>query len=161
MGKWGCLFCLWWRDCKQIANVFDTLYLKRDFKIHCFFLKYLVEPFSKWSCSEINACKVWFKDVSNGVNNRSEEQLQQAETLVPWFKHRKNVRCLKQRRRICNELLVTEKLNVFYFVKSFIENRKLFIYSSICLRSHCFKKMILSNNWWIITLLTFSIWLMR
>ena len=30
---------------RQITNVFDILYLTRDFKIHCCFLKYLVEPF--------------------------------------------------------------------------------------------------------------------
>ena len=30
---------------RQITDVFDILYLTRDFKIHCCFLKYLVEPF--------------------------------------------------------------------------------------------------------------------
>ena len=75
---------------RQTTDFFDTLYLRRDFKIHCCFLKCLVESFSKWSCSEINACKVWFKDKSNGVNNRSEEQ-KQAEMPVPLFKQRKDV----------------------------------------------------------------------
>ena len=67
---------------RQITDVFDTLYLTRDFKIHCCSWNTLLhEPFSNWSCSEINAS---FKDTSGGVNNRSKEQ-KQAETLVPWL----------------------------------------------------------------------------
>ena len=66
---------------RQTTDVFDALYLTRGLRIHCCFLKYLIEPFSKQSCSEINAFKVWFNDASKCVNNRAEEQ-EQAETHV-------------------------------------------------------------------------------
>ena len=46
-----------------------------------------MEPFSKQSCSEINAFKVWFNDASNGINNRAEEK-KQAEAHVWRFKQR-------------------------------------------------------------------------
>ena len=59
---------------RQATDVFDTLYLTRGLRIHCCFLKCFIEPFSKQSCSEINALKVWFNDAINGVNNRAEEQ---------------------------------------------------------------------------------------
>ena len=72
---------------RQTTDVFDTLYLTRGLRIHCCFLKYLIEPFSKQSCSEINSFKVWLNDASNGVNNRAEEQ-KQAETHVRRFKQR-------------------------------------------------------------------------
>ena len=72
---------------RQTTNVFDTLYLTRGFRIHCCFLKYLLEPFSIQSCSEINAFKVWFNDASKCVNNCTEEQ-KQVETHVRRFKHR-------------------------------------------------------------------------
>ena len=70
---------------RQTTDVFDTLYLTRCFRIHCCFLKYLIEPFSKQRCSEINAFKVWLNDASKGVNNRSEKQ-KQAETHIWCFK---------------------------------------------------------------------------
>ena len=72
---------------RQTTSVFDTLYLTRGFRIHCCFLKYLMESFSKQSCSKINAFKVWFNDTSEGVNNRAEEQ-KQADTHVRRFKQR-------------------------------------------------------------------------
>ena len=72
---------------RQTTEVFDTLYLTRGLRIHCCFLKYLIEPFSKQSCSEINAFKVWFNDASKCVNTRAEEQ-EQAETHVWRFKLR-------------------------------------------------------------------------
>ena len=74
---------------RQTTDFFDTLYLTRGFRIHCCFFKYVIEPFSKQSCSEVNAFKVWFNDASKGVNNRSEKQ-KQAET---------HVRCFKQTER--------------------------------------------------------------
>ena len=72
---------------RQTTDVFDTLDLTRGFRIHCCFLKYLIEPFPKQSFREINAFKVWFNDASNGVNNRAEEQ-QEAETHVRSFEQR-------------------------------------------------------------------------
>ena len=90
---------------RQTTEVFDTLYLTRGLRIHCCFLKYLVEPFSKQSCSEINAFKVWFNDASKWVNNRAENRNKQRRIFdgLNW-----------ETRRNCNEILMTAKLNVFY-----------------------------------------------
>ena len=72
---------------RQTTDVFEALNLARGFRIHRCFLKYLIEHFSKQSCNEINAFKLWFNDASKCVNNRAEEQKQL----------KAHVRCFKQR----------------------------------------------------------------
>ena len=72
---------------RQTTDVFEALNLARGFRIHRCFLKYLIEPFSKQSCSEINAFKLWFNDASKCVNNRAEEQ-KQVKTHVRCFKQK-------------------------------------------------------------------------
>ena len=70
---------------RQTTDVFQALYLTRGFRIHCCFLKYLIEPFSKQSFCESNAFKGLFSDACNGLNNRAQEH-KQAETHIRCFK---------------------------------------------------------------------------